>query len=126
MKRLWLGIGVLLVLLGLGLGAIGAINGICGPISGDLKAAARAAQGENWEEALTLSQRARDRWERWAHVSASLTNHEPMEQIEALFQALEIYGRQRDSLGFSDCSARLASLTEAIAEAQGVYWWSIL
>lgn len=126
MKRFWLGAGILAALLALGAWATVGMGRICHPVSYRLSSAADRVQAGQWEQAVALSQQAQGQWERWHNVTASVTDHEPMEEVNSLFAALDIYARQADTLRFADCCARLSALTEAIGEAQAVYWWSIL
>ncbi len=126
MKRLWLGIFILAALAALGIWATVGISHICQPLSDSLNQAADRVQEGQWELALALSQDARQQWEQWQKLTASVTNHQPMEEVDALFGALEVYARQRDALRFADCCARLSAVTSAIAEAQAIYWWNIL
>ena len=122
MKRLWLGIGVLAVLLVTGILITTGMHRICMPISQTLE---QAAQTKDWAQAVTLSTQARSHWERWRQLSASVIDHEPMEEIDALYHALEIYTQYADALRFSETCAQLAAMTEAIAESQSVNWWNI-
>lgn len=126
MKRLWLGIAILAVLLFVGIATTVGMNKICDPLTESLDNAASAVQAGQWEQALGLSESARTRWERWRSISAAITNHEPMEEVDALFGALEIFARQRDVIRFADCCARLSALTAAISESQAIYWWNVL
>lgn len=126
MKRLWLGVGILAALLALGIVSTVGMGRVCGPVSQNLASAADCVQEGQWEQAVALSQQARGQWERWRDITASLTDHEPMEEVDSLFAALEIYAGEGDSLRFADCCARLSALTDAIGEAQAIYWWSIL
>lgn len=126
MTRFWLGTAVLACLLALGIAVTVVVDRFCEPISRELSEASHAAVQGSWEQAEALSDRARQRWEQHRAVYAAVTNHEPMEQIDALFDQLKIYGRARDGLRFAECCARLASLTGAVGESQAIYWWNLL
>ena len=126
MKRFWLGIGILFVLVVLGVTATVGMHRICDPLTHQLEQAAQAAQAGQWEQALRLSGDARARWEHFRKLSASVTSHEPMEEADALFQMLEVFYQQRDQAHFAECCVHLASLTDAISESQSVYWWTVL
>lgn len=122
MRRVWLGIGLLVGLLAFGVFVTVGIHRICAPISEQLEQAAQAASAE---EALPLCQAARRRWETYRQLTAAVTDHEPMEEIDALYEELEAYAQWGDQKRFAQCCARLASQTRAIAEAQAVNWWNI-
>ena len=126
MKRFWLGLSILSALLGLAITSAVGMRRICAPLTAQLEDAAKAVQAEQWEQALALSDSARMRWEHFRRVSASVTNHEPMEEVDALFDTLEILSHQKDPVRFAESCARLATLTDAISEAQAIYWWHIL
>ncbi len=126
MNRLWLGLCILAVLLGLGGVTTYGMDRICTPIADKLSSAAELVQNEQWEQASALSYQARQRWEQWHDLTASVTDHDPMEEVDALFAALEIFAKEKDTLRFAECCARLSALSQAIGEAQSAYWWSIL
>ena len=122
MKRFWLGIALMAALLAAGIGTTVAMTHICTPIAHHLQ---QAAQADTWEQATAHSDRARSRWEAYRRLSASVTDHEPMEQVDALFHALTVYKQQGEHVRFAECCAQLASQTQAIAEAQAINWWNI-
>lgn len=126
MKRFWLGVALLLLLLAAGIGATLGMGSICGPITDGLDKAAAAVQAGQWEQAEEFSRSSRQRWEHSRDLLASLTSHEPMEEVDALFQALEIFAAQKDMIRFADCCARLSALTRAISESQTILWWNVL
>lgn len=126
MKRFWLGLGILLLFLALGIGTTVGMARICHPLAEMLEQAADRVQDGQWSQAQALARDARDRWERYREVTASVTNHEPMEEADALFDALDIYLQQKDVIRFADCCVRLAALADAIGEAQAIYWWNVL
>ena len=126
MKRFWLGIGLLSLILSISLLSAWGMAALCSPIGQKLNAAAQAAQGADWEQALQHSAAARQRWEHQRKAIASFTLHDPLEEVDSLFEALDIFSQQRDATHFAEYCAQIASLTEAIAEAQSLGWWNIL
>ena len=126
MKRFWLGLAILVGLMALGIAVTVMVDRFCAPISRELDRACLAVQQGKWDQAEQLSGWAKKRWEKHRALHAAVTNHEPMEQIDALFDQLEIYKQARDSLRFAECCARLVSLTDAVAEFQAIYWWNLL
>ena len=125
MKRMWLGVGLLLTLLAAGLLVTGGMHGVCIPISRDLRKAAAAALQEEWTQAEALAQRADERWKVYRNACAAVTDHEPMEEVEAMFETLLVFRACGDSVGFAQCCIQLASMTEAMADSQAVHWWSV-
>lgn len=126
MKRFWLGVIILSGLLVLGFTAMVAVDRFCQPISRNLTEAACAVELGNWDLAHQLATQANERWEQHRALHAAVTNHEPMEEIDALFEQLEIYRQAEDGLRFAECCARLASMTDAVSESQAIYWWNLL
>ena len=122
MKRFWIGMAVMAALLVVGLSVTAAIDTLCTPISHQLQ---QAAQTEAWEQATALAASAQHSWEHRRKFCAAVTDHEPMEEIDTLFRALQVYARQQDRTLFQDACAQLAAMTDAIGEAQTVYWWHI-
>lgn len=122
MKRFWIGVSVMAVLLAVGLSVTVAIDTLCAPISHQLQ---QAAQTEAWEQATALAATAQQSWQQRRKFCAAVTDHEPMEQIDALFCSLEVYIRQQDRTRFHEACARLASMTDAIGDAQTICWWHI-
>ena len=125
MRRLWLGIGLLVGLLILGIFTTVAITRIQEPIAETLEAAEEAARQGDWVLGVDLSKKARARWDRYRKITASVTDHTPMEEVDALFAAMEVYGEQGDRVSFCACCARLSSWIRAVSEAQIVTWWSV-
>ena len=120
MKRVWFAL-ILMLLLGMGgLAVTKQVGRICRPITAALAQAEHAT-----ENAAQLCANARKLWEQSRKFLASVTDHEPMEEVDALFDSLEVYLRHGDSLHFSQSCAQLASQVQAIGESQCFNWWNI-
>ena len=126
MKRLWIGVAVLIVLLCIGISTTVFATHTHGDISQILQQASESALRGNWQEAKTLSLAAKERWETCRRLTASIADHEPMEQIDDLFAQMELYVWTRQQIPLAACCASLSVLTEAMAEAHAVNWWSLL
>ena len=126
MKRLWIGVVLLILLLGLGIGTTLFAVRSHEDISGQLRLASEAALEGKWEEAETLFKSAKEKWEAQRHITAAIADHEPMEEIDDLFSQLEIYLLTRQQISFSACCRSLSVLTNAIGEAHALNWWSLL
>lgn len=126
MKRFWLGVGILVLFLAIGLLTTQGFQALFQPLSDTLHQASDAVQEGKWEQAEALAQKARQQWDKYRNITAALTNHEPMEETEAMFNVLDVYVRQRDKTRFAQCCAQLAALTEAIGESQSICWWNLL
>ena len=126
MRRLWLGVGLLAVLLGISLFVTAAMDHVHEPISEKLEAAANAAAAGNWDEATALADQAQKEWRRHWHFSAAVADHEPMEEIDACFGELEMYTKTKDTVKFCGSCARLSKLTNAMGDSHDLSWWNML
>lgn len=126
MKRLWLGVGLLLVLFVLGFLTASGMQQIHDPVSQDLHHAAQAALDEDWQAAEDLSEQAQAAWDRYWRITAALADHEPMEEIDSLFAELKVYARKQEAEHFAACCANLSTLTRAMGEAHTINWWNLL
>ena len=126
MKRLWIGVLILLLLLCAGIGVTVFADQVHTRISDSLSQAADAALAEDWDTANALSSGAKKQWDAYHNITASITDHEPMEEIDSLFSQLEVYAKTEQTAAFSACCEALRVFVKAIGEAQSVSWWSLL
>ena len=125
MKKLWVGIAILAVLLGMGIG--GAL--VMGHIHGDLAHRLEQAAVQcftDWPEADFLANSARASWEQHHHWVAALVDHEPLEEIESLFSQLELCQNHRDTEEFAAVCLRIANICNMLEESHSPYWWNLL
>ncbi len=126
MKRMWIGISLLLVVLLIGIGLTAAFSALHQPLAEKMEQASRAALAEDWEKAETLVEEASAQWERIRHFTAAVADHEPMEEMSSLLAELQVLLTLREKEAFATGCARLAKLAEAMAESQAVVWWNLL
>lgn len=126
MKRFWIGMALLLILLIGGFASSFALEKLHTPISNGLSLAAEAALEDRWAEAVSLSQQAQSRWQRQRNAVAAMASHTPMEQIDSLFEELTVYRADGEALPFAACCASLSALINAMAEAHSMSWWNLL
>lgn len=126
MKRCWIGGALLLILLILGLLATWGLARCHTEVAREAELAAQAAMEEDWDRASILADQARQRWERCWGISAALSDHGVMENINGLFAQLEVYGRAGDRVAFAAVCAQLGQQARTIADAQSLQWWNIL
>ena len=96
------------------------------PITDGLELAAEAGALENWEQAKTLCDAARQRWEAYRHALAAVMDHRPMEEIDSLFGEMDFYRQAKNSALFSGICQRLSRMTQALGEALSFSWWNLL
>ena len=126
MKRGWIGLGLLGILLAAGLLVTGFMGRVHREVSQELEEAARAAGAGQWVAAAEAAADAYEDWQdRW-RFSAAFADHEPMEQIDAQFAQLWPYLAARDVISFSAACRGLARQVEAIGDAHNLNWWNLL
>ncbi len=126
MKRSWLGFGLLLVLMVLGLVVTFLMTEIHDPISADLKQAGACVLLGDWDNGEKFFQEANSAWEKWSHFRTCFADHTPTEEIDALFAQVQVYGNAREDVAFAAGCQELARKVAAVGEAHGVYWWNVL
>ena len=126
MKRSWIGLLLLLVLLAVGLLSAWAMEEVHEPVSEHLEEASEAALAGQWGKAAFLVAAAQRNWENWKLLRTALADHGPSEEIEALFAVLEVYGTAREEVAFSALCREMAEKIEAIGEAHGLVPENIL
>ena len=122
MRRVWLALLLALALPLAGFLVTTAIDQVCRPIALQLE----QAKDADLAEAAQLCAAAHSSWEKSRKFVASVTDHEPLEEVDAAFRALQVYLDYGDTLHISQGCASLAAQVRAIGESQGVGWWSIL
>ena len=126
MKRERIGLWLLLVLLILGLLATRYMGTTHAATARKLESAGILALSEDWEGAGRLCRSARQQWQAGWHISAVLTDHKPMEDIDSQFAQLEVYLRQKEPIAFAAVCGQLASQIGDIGDAHGLTWWNLL
>lgn len=126
MKRLWVGIGLLLLLMGVGVFTAGAMKNVHTPVSQLLEQASEAALDEDWESAERLSSDAQRQWQKHWRATAAVADHEPMEEIDSLFAEITVYLRSREDVHFAASCQNLSRLVKAVGEAHTINWWNLM
>lgn len=126
MRRCWFGLALMLALLAAGLAVTWGMNHWHDPVAADLERASDAALWEDWQKAEHLLERAEGRWKKHWRFSATFADHEPMEEIDAVFAQLGVYLDARDQVSLAAGCASLARQVEAIGDAHGLNWWNLL
>lgn len=116
MKRLWIGIGLLAVILLAGILVPQYLEYAHEPIMDDLSRASELAMEEEWDRAVYLARRAEEKWQKKRPVTASLADHEPMDEIDGMFAQLDIYARAEDAAAFSATCVYLVSAMDALKD----------
>lgn len=126
MVRGWIGIGILVVFLVVGLLVSCWMDQVHVPTEKLLEQAAeKTLQGE-FEQAVALGAEAKSRWEQQWNGTATVADHSPMDDVDALFAEMEIYAKADEKPHFAACCQELARRVQAVASAHRFSWWNIL
>lgn len=126
MNRGWLGAGILGVFLALGLVISGAMVRAHLPTAELLEQAAEKTVKGEFERAVALGMEAKDRWDRQWNGTATVADHSPMDDVDALFGEMVIYAQTGEEPHFAACCLELSQRLQAVAEAHKFSWWNVL
>lgn len=126
MSRLWIGIGIMVVLLAAGIVFLCLSNDFYQDITADLEQAGQAAMDDNWQTAGQKMRESQKKWHRYRRFLSAITDHEPVEEMDSLFAQLQLYEQRRLNVDFAVICQSLSHLAEAIDESHNLKWWSIL
>ena len=126
MKRLWIGVGLLLLLLVLGIGSTVVMEAVHEPISEQLERSSEAALSGHWQEAHILVAGAKDRWEQYREFVACIADHEALEEADAQFARLEVLERAQEAVAFATGCAELSALFDTLADMHDLSLWNLM
>lgn len=126
MKRSWIGLFLLLVLLAASIASTWAMSRIHEPIEKDLKQAAECAMLGDWVNANRFFRKAGADWKKWEHFRSCFADHNPVEEIDAGMEALEVYCYAQEDVAFAAACRDLARQVAAVGEAHELVWWNLL
>lgn len=126
MKRMWFGAALLIAVLAVSQFGATRMEKFRIPEAENLKQAAEYALQGNWSRARELADEANASWEQMRRITASVSNHEPMDSIDALFAELKLYGKVQEPLPFSGACVRLAEHLLALGQEHSLKWWNLL
>ena len=126
MGRLWLGIGILVLFLVLGLWIGNVMDDVHLGIADQLELAAEQALSGDMDGGIEMALQAKASWEAHWRGSATVADHAPMDEIDGLLAQLECFHRA-DMMGeFAACCTRVSLLVRAMSEAHSLKWWNLL
>lgn len=126
MGRFWLGAGLLLLFLVLGIWTTLSMDATHTPLSQTLEAASQAALDGDIQKGAALGMQAKADWERHRRYTAAVADHTPMDEIDALFSEMAVYAQASEDVHFAACCAQLSLMVRAMGEAHALNWWSFL
>ena len=126
MIRGWLGVGLLVVFLILGFVTAAVMDNAHLPTEELLAQAADKTLAGDFEEAVALGFAAKHRWDKHWNGTATVADHSPMDDVDALFAEMEIYAKTEEKPHFAAVCKELSQRIQAMAEAHRFSWWNIL
>lgn len=126
MKHLWIGAGLLAVLLAVSLWLGGSLDEAHHTPAKDLSKAADAALADDWPLATALYLRAEKQWEKHRNLTATLAHHSLIDQIDAGFDMLSDYARCKDLPSFSATCSQLARQLRSLPQSHAFSWGNLL
>ena len=126
MARGWLGAGLLAVFLILGICLSVAADKICLPTEELLEQAAEKTLSGDFVGGIALGKEAHSQWQGKWNAIASMADHEPMDEVDALFAEMEIYARAGEQPHFAACCKQLARRIHSFADVHRFIWWNVL
>lgn len=91
-----------------------------------LEESAWMALSGQWSNARETAAAAREEWQKKWKLRAALTDHEPLEDIDTLFEELTIYGAAGEEAEFAKSCAAIAQKMDTLAGAYRLSWWNVL
>ena len=122
-RRFYLGAGLLLVLLIMGLFTGWAMEKGRQP---EARLLEQAAEETQMQRGVDLAMQAKNLWQSKRKAVAAVADHTPMDEIDNLFAELEVYAKANEQVHFASCCSQLASLLRAVTDAHTLNWWNIL
>lgn len=126
MKRGVIGAALLAALLCGGMLSSRSMTRSFAPMEALLEQASQAARAGSWEQAQILTEQAQQQWDSRWKATAVFADHEPMEQIDALFARLEVYAGCRAATAYAALCADLQRQLSSLGDAHGLTWWNLL
>ena len=123
MRRFWIGIALLSLLLTVSIVVSVVMPRLHDPIYRLLD---EAAQCEDWSQAQALTEDAHRRWLRCRRFTAAVADHMPMETIDTGFAQTLAFLQQQEWAEYSAACAALARSVQAMAESHSMLWWNFL
>lgn len=126
MKRIWIGAALLAFLLAVGLWTGERMEKAYTEVARQLRLCGEAALGEQWDQARQQADQARAQWEEQWDFAAALADHTALDEIDGVFQQLQVCLDSRDALCSAALCARLAQMVDALQEAHKLTWRNLL
>ncbi len=122
MRKLWLGLAILALLLVLCIGALVMLDGLNQQTAALLEQAAEA----DMEEAAAVSLRAKQCWENTVGFIDTVMSHEETDEIRREFSDLLVFARAKSREEYLASCGRLLVMIRHLTEMERPLWQNIL
>lgn len=126
MNKLWIGIGLMVILLLGGIGLLWGSNVFFDGFSRYVSEAGELALVGDWSGATEKMNKSQRQWDTYRRFWASFTDHEPVEQVQTLLLQIELYRKEQREVEFASACRALSRVAENIEESHSLRWWSVL
>ena len=126
MIRGWFGLCILVLFFALGFITAVVMNNAHLPTEELLSQAAEKALSGDFEGAVALAAEAKSRWSDHWNGTATVADHSPMDDVDALFAEMEVYARTEEKPHFAAVCKELSQRIQAVVEAHKFSWWNVL
>jgi len=118
MKRLWICVIILLVMLCATLGNSRYLNDLVSDFSSNLTAAHQLSAQDNWEAARQLTQQVADHWQEHDFYLHIMLPHRDIDEIHLIFQEVEEYLELEEADQYNAANAKLIAQLGLLAEME--------
>ena len=125
-KHFYLGIGILILFLVLGILGSVWLDRANESVTQALEQAVQAVQAGDLTRGTNLARQAAEYWQKSWNAVASVADHGAMDEIDGLFAQLQYYAEAQLPQMFGACCARVQELVEAVADTHRLTWWNLL
>ena len=126
MKRIWFGVGLLILLMILSILVSNLMRNIWQRQAENLNFAAESASDGDWAAADLLLEEATREWKRRQLLIAVLSRHEEIDEIDGLFAQLKVFSNARRTVSFSSTCAALSRLLDSLWQSHHLGLKSLL
>ena len=126
MKRLWIAVAILLVMLGSTLVNSRYIDRTVSDFVEQLTAAHKQAASDNWEHAAQLTRQVVDHWQHHDFYFHVMLPHQDIDDIHMTFREVEQYLELEEADQYNAANAKLITQLELLAEMEQLNLKNIL
>lgn len=126
MKRLWISVTILLVMLGATLGNSWYLNSLISDFTQNLTSAHRLAARDDWASARQITGQVTDHWQKHDFYFHVMLPHRDIDEIHLTFQEIEEYLELEEADQYNAASAKLITQLGLLAEMEQLNLKNIL